>query len=184
MPAGAQVCRPHGLELLVSSSLNSSWVPAVVAYRSSASTLVLQAPDGSAGCEQTLAAVRYTHRCPALLSWDKTTGGGPCTPALPNCSVYSGRGTPLLPFEMNLTTTAAPATAEPPAPTPDLEWTKWVRVSWWAGNSQPAWLDRDAARQYALDTLQPDIVDWYQVIQTEQLSIETLVCRTVYTVAM
>ena len=51
MPAGAQVCRPHGLELLVSSSLNSSWVPAVIAYRSSASTLVLQAPDGSAGCE-------------------------------------------------------------------------------------------------------------------------------------
>ena len=44
----------------------------------------------------------------------------------------------------------------------DLEWTKWVRVSWWAGNSQPAWLDRDAARQYALESLQPDIVDWYQ----------------------
>ena len=44
----------------------------------------------------------------------------------------------------------------------DLEWTKWVRVSWWAGNSQPAWLDRDAAREYALESLQPDIVDWYQ----------------------
>ena len=43
----------------------------------------------------------------------------------------------------------------------DLEWTKWVRVAWWAGNRAPAWLDRDAARQYAFDTLQPDIVDWY-----------------------
>ena len=43
----------------------------------------------------------------------------------------------------------------------DLEWIKWVRVAWWAGNRAPAWLDRDAARQYAFDTLQPDIVDWY-----------------------
>ena len=50
----------------------------------------------------------------------------------------------------------------------DLEWTKWVRVSWWAGNAQPAWLDRDAARQYALDTLQPDIVDWYQGLDMDR----------------
>jgi hypothetical protein len=42
-----------------------------------------------------------------------------------------------------------------------LSWMKWVRVAWWAGNGSPAWLDRDAARQYALDTLHPDIVDWY-----------------------
>eukprot|EP01050_Picozoa_sp_SAG11_P016920 SAG11_NODE_2369_length_3447_cov_1.747611_1_plen_1057_part_00 len=42
-----------------------------------------------------------------------------------------------------------------------LSWMRWVRVAWWAGNSPPAWLDRDSARQYALDTLQPDIVDWH-----------------------
>ena len=85
---------------------------------------------------------------------------------------------PLARIHSPLALAAAPATAEPPtrAATPDLEWTKWVRVSWWAGNSQPAWLDRDAARQYALDTLQPDIVDWYQVIQTEQLSCHRNSC--------
>ena len=53
-------------------------------------------------------------------------------------------------------------------PPSGIEWTKWVRVAWWAGNSQPAWLDRDAVRQYAFDTLQPDIVDWYQGLSMDR----------------
>ena len=64
------VCEPAGLELLVSSSSgNSTWVAANVALRNGANKLTLLAPDGPAGCEQTLSAVRVTHKCPALTSW-------------------------------------------------------------------------------------------------------------------
>lgn len=103
-PGGLVTCASAGLELLVTSQLNASWLPAVIVFQSGANRLTIQAPDGAAGCEQTLSAVRLRHTCPALRSWDKKGATGPCTPSHLNCSIYDGLGRPLLPFKMNLTT--------------------------------------------------------------------------------
>lgn len=103
-PGGLVTCAAAGLELLVTSQLNSSWVPALIVFQSGDDRLTLQAPDGASGCEQTLSAVRFRHHCPALRSWNHKTSAGPCIPLTTNCSVYDGLGRPLHPFEMNLTT--------------------------------------------------------------------------------
>ena len=112
---GLVTCDAAGLELLVSSQLNASWLPAVIVFQSGADRLTLQAPDGAAGCEQTLAAVRFRHACPALRKWDHKSASGPCTPSVANCSVYDSRGRPLQPFEMNLTTTSNVSVPTPSA---------------------------------------------------------------------
>ena len=89
-PGGLVTCGAHGLELLVSSTLNSTWVPAVVVFQSSGTSLTLQAPDVSGGCEQSLSAVRFVHSCPAINTWDKKAASGPCSPSVSNCSLYDG----------------------------------------------------------------------------------------------
>lgn len=83
--AGLVTCSAAGLELLISSQLNASWVPATIVFQSGAAKLTVQAPDHNAGCEQTLSAVRYQARCAPL------KGGGQCGTGMPpatNCSIF------------------------------------------------------------------------------------------------